>query len=196
MSCSAGRWWRLCIAAAATVIVGGCATGLPGAAPAAPVPASESVHTAAPANGGTPAAQPQGQSPQPQVGAEIDVELQWLLSFFSGTPVEIQRTVQGALSVVVPAEFCFYAKATVIKPPLAAVLEKVALSLRRQPLTRVTLLSAPADEATPASRGLAARRAAMVAKRLRSFGIAASRLAAPTAAADAAVRLLIEPSPG
>ncbi len=173
---------------AATLVLTGCA----GAPLRSPQPMPQSGAATA-----TSAAQTSGQHPESAQAAPADalaVEQQWLLSFFSGTPVDIQRTDDGALVVTVPAEFCFYAKATIIKPPLAAVLNKVALSLRRLPLARVTLIAAPPDPGS-SSNGLAGQRAKAIAKRFRSFGILAERLVAGSAAADANVRLAIQNAP-
>ena len=87
----------------------------------------------------------------------------------------------GAVSVEVPREFSFEPGKSSVKPALAAVLDKVAESLRRVPQAQVALLAAPddAEVATP----LATQRAERMRDHLRSRGIAESRLGRPSPAA-------------
>ncbi|MFT3816730.1 MAG: hypothetical protein QM750_03725 [Rubrivivax sp.] len=138
------------------------------------------------AGGGAPEPAP---SPAAKPGA-LEVERQWLQSWFAGTPVAIQLGADGALAVEVPRDFCFDAAHTAVKPPLAAVLDKVAESLRRRRQMRLTLLAAPADP-TP-NAGLAQQRGVQVRAHLRGRGVPDSRLAAPTIAAGAALKLRLE----
>lgn len=116
-----------------------------------------------------------------------------MLSFFEGTPVEIARGTDGALTVTVPAAFCFHPGSAIIKAPLAKVLEKVAVSLRRRPALRVPLVEAPAD-ANSAS-ALALQRARAVQRRLRSFGIAQQRFGSAQASEAGTVRLRLQVGP-
>jgi outer membrane protein OmpA-like peptidoglycan-associated protein len=121
------------------------------------------------------------------------VEKQWLQSWFHGTPVVIGQSSAGALSVDVPREFCFEPGRSNVKPPLAAVLDKVSQSLGRVPLARVSLLAAPDDKAATAP--LALERANQVRKQLISHGVSAVRLSAPTAAVSGGVQLRITTTP-
>ncbi len=123
----------------------------------------------------------------------LEVERQWLQSWFAGTPVAINLETDGALAVEVPRDFCFDAAHTAVKPPLAAVLDKVAESLRRRRQLRLTLLAAPPDP-TP-NAGLAQQRGAHVRAYLHGRGVPESRLAAPTIAAGAALKLRLELPP-
>lgn len=126
--------------------------------------------------------------PAAPAGSSLGVESQWLKSWFEGTPVVIQHSA-SALSIDVPREFSFDTGQSKVKPPLAAVLEKVSQSLRRLPATRVEV-AAPADGTTTSP--LAQQRANQVRSQLQARGVPASQLgkAAPTTAA--AVQLRIE----
>lgn len=125
--------------------------------------------------------------------AQLAVERQWLAGWFKGTPVRIRQRDDGAVTVDVPREFCFDPGKSAVKPPLAAVLDKVADSLRRVPLADVAVIAAPADAAANAS--LALQRAAQVREHLRSRGVQVERLGKPAVAAGAAVQLRIDASP-
>ena len=124
------------------------------------------------------------------VPESLTVERQWLQSWFQGTPVLIAQDASGAVMVEVPREFCFDRGRSTIKPALGAVLDKVAQSLRRQPLARLSLLAAP-DDATGASP-LALQRAAQLHKHLLSRAVPAAHLAPPSATASAMVQLRME----
>ena len=120
----------------------------------------------------------------------LAVERRWLQSWFGGTPVLIGQRNDGAVSVEVPREFCFDTGRSAIKPPLAAVLDKVAESLRRNGWARLPLLAAPADAAETSP--LALQRAAQVRRHLISRGVPAGRLGSPAATTAAAVQLRME----
>jgi len=124
------------------------------------------------------------------VQAALGVERAWLQSWFEGTPVAIAQRSDGAVTVEVPLEFCFEPGRDKVKPALAAVLDKVAESLRRRPLTRLALLAAPGDTADKAP--LATRRALQVQHHLLARGVPAARIGKPTTTATAAVQLRIE----
>lgn len=126
-------------------------------------------------------------------GAALAVERRWLQSWFDGTPVFITQRSDGAVRVEVPLEFCFKAGSSRIQPALAAVLDKVAESLRRTPAARLALLAAPGDGAQ--ASGLAAQRAARVRRHLLSRGVPALRLADPTVTTTAAVQLRMAVAP-
>ncbi len=170
----------------------------PGAAPppvAAPVSGSSQA-PAGPAPAPAPVPAPGSGEQRTALAAELTVEQQWLDSYFRGTPVQIRQQGDGALWVDVPREFCFDAGRSNVKPPLAAVLDKVAESLRRRSGAVITLLSAPDDKpgsATP----LALQRATQVHKHLRDRGVPAERLGEPkAAAAGTMVQLRIVAQPG
>ena len=121
----------------------------------------------------------------------LATERQWLQSWFKDTPVQIAQDGDGRISVEVPREHSFDAGRSAVRAPLAAVLDKVAESLRRNPQTRLSLVAAPGDAG--AAPALALQRAAQVRSHLQMRGVAAPRLAEPSRASLAAVQLRLEP---
>lgn len=121
--------------------------------------------------------------------ASLAIERQWLQSWFKGTPVRIEQRSGAEFSVQVPGEYCFDAGSSAVKPPLAAVLDKLAQSLQRKPEARVDLLAAPGDAAGAAA--LVQQRGDSVRKHLIARGVSSQRLAATSAADVAAVQLRI-----
>ncbi len=121
----------------------------------------------------------------------LAVERQWLAAWFKGTPVVIAQRPNGAVIVEVPREFCFEAGRDAIKPALAAVLDKVAQSMRRTAIAELHLIAAPDDTGVnPAPLGL--RRATRISEFLRTRGVPEARLAKPSATRGMAVQLRIE----
>lgn len=165
---SGGRRRAGAVAWAAMLLLAGCA----GTQPQPPAPRSPT-----PAKADPPGAR----------AAPLEVERQWLQSWFDGTPVRITMNADGALQVSVPREFCFTAGQHTLRPALVAVLDKVAESLRRQRQVQMDLLAAPGDGAPDPA--LAQRRAAAVRQHLRSRGVPESRLAAASVAPAPAVQL-------
>ena len=127
------------------------------------------------------------------VASALTVERQWLDSWFRGTPVVISQRNDGAVTLVVPREFCFERGQSTLKPALAAVLDKLAQSARRVPQAGLPLLAAPDDGI--ASAPLALQRAARIQEHLRSRGVPAIRLGKPSVATVAAVQLRMEAAP-
>lgn len=123
----------------------------------------------------------------------LAVERQWLGSWFRDTPVRVAQRSDGVLTLEVPREFCFEPGRSNVKPALAAVLDKVAESLRRVPLAQVALLAAPDDAAV--ATPLAVQRADRIREHLRSRGVPEARLAKPSPAASASVQLRLIASP-
>ncbi len=169
---SAGR-----VVAAGLVLLalfGGCSSVAPPTAPSAerppPVPAAPADRRAA----------------QP---AAVVAERQWLQSWFEGTPVSIALRGERMITVDVPTEFCFDPGRTRVKPALAAVLDKVAQSMRRLPYSGLSLIAAPNDAA---GNRLGLQRAAQIRRHLRSAGVPAAKLGQPSATTAAAVQLRID----
>ena len=71
-----------------------------------------------------------------------------------------------------PREFCFDPGHDAVKPALAAVLDKVAQSLRRTPIAELHLIAAPGRCRTAAPT-LGVQRATRVYDYLRARGVAA-----------------------
>lgn len=127
----------------------------------------------------------------PSPASPLATERRWLDAWFHGTPVRIAQHDDGPLEVDVPLEFSFDAGRSRVKPPLAAVLAKVAESLRRVPHARLQRIAAPGDVAGDSILGQ--QRAGHVRNYLRDHGVQTSRLAAPSSTIDAKVSLRIEP---
>ena len=123
----------------------------------------------------------------------LAVERQWLGSWFRDTPVKIAQRGDGAMTVEVPREFSFDAGKASVKPALAAVLDKVAESLRRAPQAQVALVAAPDDGAV--TTPLAMQRAERVREHLRAKGVADARLGKPSPAAAGTVHLRLVAAP-
>lgn len=127
------------------------------------------------------------------VASALTVERKWLDSWFRGTPVVIGQRNDGAVTLVVPREFCFERGQSTLKPALVAVLDKVAESARRVPQAGLPLLAAPDDGALASP--LALQRATRIQEHLRSRGVPAIRLGKPSVATMAAVQLRMEAAP-
>jgi len=167
----------------------GCATSKPAGSGPGAVVGSEPMPGTAPAPAPAPARPP----PPAPVASPLVSEQRWLDEWFRGTPVVIALTDTNTLAVDVPLANSFDAGRSSIKPALAAVLDRVATSLRRQPAMRVSI-AAPSDAA--GAPALASARAQQVRAHLVSRGIAATRMSGVgTARAGAPVqlRLLIAP---
>lgn len=113
-------------------------------------------------------------------------EARWLQSLFAGTPVQVLPERDGALSVEVPLGYAFDGDGATPKAPLKAVLDKLALSLYRQPSARVHL-----GPPGPAARErLTALRGYLGAK-----GVAPQRMLATAPAQPDQLLLRLTPAP-
>lgn len=161
-------------------LIAGCATPTaapPGASPGTPGSADG---TAAPSRPLSPTVSP------------LVSEQRWLDEWFRGTPVVIAMSDINTLTVDVPLVNAFEPGSSGLKPALAAVLDRVATSLRRQPSMRVSI-AAPPDAAGP-NATLATARANQVRGHLVSRGVPATRMAAVGTARPGApvqLRLLV-----
>ncbi len=172
------------------LVVAGCASG-PAPAPSPQEPVLGTTPVVPPRAAPTPA--PAASSPaelRTAAASTLAVERQWLAAWFKGTPVVIAQRPNGSVVVDVPREFCFEPGKDVVKPALAAVLDKVAQSMRRTAMAELHLIAAPGDASGGAALGV--RRATRVAEFLRARGVPEARLAKPTAASGTAVQLLME----
>lgn len=173
------RSWLL----AAALALQACAGG--------PQPARDSAAT----GGGQPAAAGGGRD-TPRTAARgqntLAQERDWLRTWFEGTPVAITQDGDGALSVEVPLAFSFEPRRSAVKPALAAVLDKLAESLRRSGAL-LPGLAAPPDPAGPPA--LALQRATALRAHLLARGVPLVQLGAPAATQAAAVQLRAELPP-
>ena len=158
--------WAPCLAALLVLLVlAGCASAPRPGSPAAPAAARAS---------------------------SLPAERQWLQAWFQDTPVQIDQPGDDSLRIEVPREFSFDPGRNQLKPPLAAVLDKLAQSLRRLPAARLQQLATPGDDSSPA---LARQRAEQVRAHLRSRGVPAVQLGPATATTAMAVQLRIAVPP-
>ncbi len=122
--------------------------------------------------------------PAGSVAPELVPEQRWLEELFTGTPVAIGAGPEGTLKVEVPLKYAFDPGRKAVKPPLEAVLGKVAASLHRQKRARL-LLAAPTPEQTE-----------VLKSQMQARGIAAFRIGSLPPRADAVELRLLQPAPG
>jgi outer membrane protein OmpA-like peptidoglycan-associated protein len=96
------------------------------------------------------------------------------------------------LGVQVPLAFSFEPRRATVKPALAAVLDKLAQSLRRS-RAALPLLGAPADPAGGPT--LAVQRATAMRAHLLARGVPMAQLGPPVAVEGASVQLRAELNP-
>lgn len=115
-----------------------------------------------------------------------------LAELFRGTPVVFSMQQDGALRATVPLRFSFDTGAIKVKPPLAAVLDRLAKS-QLQTAARMRV-SAPPD---PPARvpALARDRALSVRDYLMGQGIAAARLQVNGATQAEQVEIVVADAP-
>jgi outer membrane protein OmpA-like peptidoglycan-associated protein len=148
-----------------------------------------------------PAPQPPTTTPQsvvivpkaPEVEPKLSLlaEQRRLADLFRGTPVVFEMTPDGSLRVGVPLRFSFDDGRAAVKPPLAAVLDRVAKSQRGQK-TRLRVV-APADS-SKVNPQLAKERAASTRDYLVARGVRMSRFAALTPGNGGEVEIIVAES--
>lgn len=147
----------------AALLLAGCAsTQNPAPGPVGSVPAPPPAVAPAPA-----LAVPQAAPPV------LAAEKQWLTDLFRDTPVTVASAPEQGVRVEVPLKYAFDTGKDVVKPPLAAVLDKVAASLHRQPRAQLRV-AAPAGV-----------RSENVRQQLLKRGVQPSRIAPLVARGDA-----------
>ena len=169
----------------------GCASKSPPEA-RSPEPAAAAIAAVPAASAGSSATQSAQSAQRTAAASALAVERQWLASWFKGTPVVIAQLSNGAVVIEVPARFCFEPGQEAVKPALAAVLDKVARSMRRTAIAELHLIAAPGDPGSPPTLGT--QRATRVYEFLRARGLTEGRLAKPSASRGMAVKLRIEAS--
>lgn len=156
-------------------LIAGCST-----VPSAPASTSTPLPRATPV--------PAPASASPATKANLVIEKLRLSELFRGTPVVISLQPDGSLRVDVPLQFSFDAGKVAVKPPLAAVLDRVATGQRNE-LTRV-VLSAPSDLGAKGA-DLPGERAVSVRNYLVAHGLAEARVSFAPAAMAAVVRIVV-----
>ena len=115
-----------------------------------------------------------------------------LAELFRGTPVVFSMQADSAMRVDVPLAFCFDAGRAIVKPPLAAVLDRLA----RSQLNETTHLgvSAPVDVGAK-NQALGVQRAVAVRKYMVERGIAEARFLAVSVSVDGTLKVVVSPVP-
>ena len=167
------RTVAICAVALAGVLAG-CRTA-PAPAPAPPPPA------------------PKPRQPVPLARSPLAAEQRRLAALFLGTPVVFVLQADGSLRADVPLRYCFDPGASAVKPPLAAVLDRLAKSQRDEPSK--FSVTAPIDPGT-SSLMLGTERAGSARDYMVARGIAAARFTIGAAASGARVQILVTPIPG
>ena len=136
-----------------------------------------------------PTAAPAAPSP---ARATLASEQLRLAALFRGTPVVFAMQSDGGLRVVVPLRHCFDRGDVAVKPPLAAVLDRVAASQRNE--TTLLRVAAAADPGT-ADAALARGRAQSTRDYLVAHGINTARLAVTGATHAEGVQIVVAEAP-
>ena len=121
-------------------------------------------------------------SPVPAPGASsaapvlptLASEQKRLGDLFADTPVTVQRSADGRLRLHVPLRFSFDAGRAAVKPPLAALLDRLATSLRQQAGFSVRI-NASGDSRSASASQLAHERSAATRDYLIAKGAPANR---------------------
>jgi outer membrane protein OmpA-like peptidoglycan-associated protein len=173
---------------------------LPPLRPSAPLPAESVPAPSPPVVQPLPQAVPMpvpalpSQAPTPPVEPPLLAEQRWLTQWFVGTPVVIAMQGDGSLRVEVPLEFSFDAGSALIKPALAAVLDRVATSTRR--VDGRLLIEAPADADAASTQRLSLDRATSLRQHLVARGVGPQHINdAPPARGTAVALHLALPAP-
>ena len=147
----------------------------------APAPAPSPASTAAPAASGAVPVHP-----------TLVAEQRRLSELFRGTPVVFAMQPDGSLRVEVPLSFCFDQGAFVVKPPLGAVLDRLAKSQRGE---TSRLRVAVASDSGASAQNLARDRAASTRDYLVARGVHATRVALASAAQGEGVEIVVVETP-
>jgi hypothetical protein len=146
--------------------------------------------TAIPSPGAPETTEPPPGKPVMPPEAPLAAEARWLGELFAGTPVQVSGERDGSVRLAVPMKYAFDAPAaTVPKPPLQAVLDKLSQSLKRLPAARL--------QAAPPAGKASAERMAAIRTHLAGRGVPSWRVAAAAAPEDDLVLLrLVAPAGG
>jgi len=179
------RLFSLLAASSAIVLVAGCQSTPPSkpGPSGAQVPQSPAQARQSPPNAATRAA---------STKANLAIEKLRLAELFRGTPVLFALQPDGSLRAEVPLHFSFDTGKTVVKPPLAAVLDRIATGQLNE-MTQV-VVSAPNDPATKDAT-LVGGRSASVRDYLVARGLAATRIIVSASAGTGVVRIVVTDMP-
>jgi hypothetical protein len=136
----------------------------------------------------SPAAPAKSASSPAPVRVTLASEQVRLAELFRGTPVVFAMQSDGGLRVSVPLQYSFDRGSVVVKPPLAAVLDRLARSQLNQ-TTRLRLTAAA--DAGPPDPGLVQGRVQSTRDHLAGRGIAQSRMTLAGVARTAGVDIVV-----
>jgi len=184
----ADRWvLNGAVATALALSLAGCGSP-PRPAPVAPVatpaPQRPVVVPAAPVAAASAPAAPVAVPAEP---SPLLAEANWLKELFNPTPVRVQEEADGSVRLSVPLVHSFEGATATTKPAIKGVLDKLVLSLKRQPSARLQI-STPGPQADARASALRAY--------LNTKGITAWRLAPVQTVAGDAVQLRLMPGSG
>lgn len=147
--------------------------------------------SAPPAKPGAPSESPGvlGRIFGPSLAPPLEAQRKRLADALRGTPVTVEGTEDGRLRVEVPLKYAFDPGRSVVKPPLAAVLNEVAAGLKPHAQAEVRV-SGPADGAKGGAM-LAQDRAASTRDYLVARGVPPTRFGGLGRASGEGVELLI-----
>lgn len=131
-------------------------------------------------------------APRPPAPPSLGDEQRRLTALFEGTPVVFAMQRDGSLRVTVPLRFCFDPERSRVRPPLGAVLDRLAKSqLNAASSFRV---AAPSD---PGARGLELARERALAARDYLIGqrLASSRLQVAGVAQSEGIEITVSNGP-
>ena len=111
-----------------------------------------------------------------------------LSELFKGTPVVFSMQADGSLKIGVPLSFCFDRGAFVVKPPLAAVLDRLARSQRGE---STKLRVSAAGDSAASGPNLARDRAASTRDYMVARGVAAARVVLASGAPGEGVEIVV-----
>lgn len=162
----------------------GCASKSTAPAPAAP---AATPATAAPASPAASTAPASASAPVPP-HASLAAEQKRLAELFKGTPVAFSMQADASMKVDVPLSFCFDRGTFVVKPPLAAVLDRLARSQRGD---TTKLRVSAADDTATGNPNLARDRAASVRDYMVARGVLATRVVLASGAPGEGVEIVV-----
>jgi hypothetical protein len=182
----AGLHHLVTLTLAPLALLSACST-TPGGPTTAPwphsVPRPGSTGSAAVPGSGTAPAGDAG-STSPGAGAQsipsVLVEKRWFEEWFGNTPVVISQPSETMLQLSVPMVHSFDPGRIVPRPALAAVLDRVAESLRRQANARLSVVAAP-DPGSSTSQGI--NRGHRIVEHIVSRRVMPDRINPPSAGA-------------
>jgi outer membrane protein OmpA-like peptidoglycan-associated protein len=152
-----------------------------------PVPAAAPAAAPVAAPAASPASAGAAVAPVPP-RASLAAEQKRLAELFKGTPVVFLMQADGSMKVDVPLSFCFDRGAFVVKPPLGAVLDRLARS-QRSDSTRLRV-TASGDTAA-SGPNLARDRAASVRDYMVARGVFAARVVLANGAPGEGVEIVV-----